>query len=87
MSDKKNGRQKATRPIDTSSGEPIPGRLLLSRACFRFSSTGTKFKYIFYIYKLSKKLTITRWLIFKDIIIEKRNGALMKMEPLIYNLQ
>jgi hypothetical protein len=30
--------------IEILSGEPIPGRLLLSRACFRFGSTFAKFK-------------------------------------------
>jgi hypothetical protein len=34
--------------------------LLLSRACFRFGSTGTKFNFDFYIYKLSKKPAIYR---------------------------
>lgn len=38
--------------IDILSGEPIPGRLLLSRACFRFGSTDAKFKSVNYIYNL-----------------------------------
>jgi|GEM_PF-3964016 len=38
-----------------SSGESIPGELLLSRAHFRFDSI-TKFIYKNYIYKLLKKL-------------------------------
>jgi putative transposase len=40
--------------IDILSGEPIPGRLLLSRACFRFGSIIAKFKSANYIYNLSK---------------------------------
>src|SRR5690606_18523483 len=48
-------KQKSNRfDSDISSGEFIPGRLLLSRACFRFSSI-TKFIYVNYIYNLSKK--------------------------------
>jgi hypothetical protein len=38
------------------SGESIPGRLLLSRAYFRFDSNA-KFNTHNYIYKLSKKAT------------------------------
>ena len=42
--------------IRISSGESIPGELLLSRAHFRFDSI-TNFKTLNYIYKLLKKPT------------------------------
>ncbi|RAW02540.1 hypothetical protein [Pseudochryseolinea flava] len=40
--------------IDILSGEPIPGRLLLSRALLLFWFNNTKFKSANYIYNLFK---------------------------------
>jgi hypothetical protein len=46
--------------IPISSGESIPGELLLSRAHFRFDSIA-KFETLNYIYKLLKKAATYTW--------------------------
>jgi len=50
----KEQMQNAPALITISSGESIPGELLLSRAHFRFDSI-TNFETLNYIYKLLKK--------------------------------
>jgi len=68
VSRKRNGRENRNpSQLDTSSGEPIPGRLLLSRACFSFGSTFAKFQIRNYIYKLSKKEAIYPFKIIREV--------------------
>ena len=55
----KEQMQSAPALMTISSGESIPGELLLSRAHFRFDST-TNFETLNYIYKLLKKAATYR---------------------------
>ena len=56
--------------IPISSGESIPGELLLSRAHFRFDSIA-KFETLNYIYKLLKKAATYSSTINKIVYIDK----------------